>query len=103
MSSMIGKRIFFFFTPDELARTLPINEGVPLSEEAGFYTVLGEVTEECTAGAWLRLEKLFDPRDVDLKAPFQDDVYLIAWSSMHRAILAKRDQSELPGKPMGFR
>ena len=54
MTNIKGMRIYLCYTGAELCRVLPFNHGQP---KEGFYTLLGQVTDEIQQGIWFRLEK----------------------------------------------
>jgi hypothetical protein len=103
MISLTGTRMFVFLTGAELPQILPINNGQSLHDEPGLYTLLGKVTGECQGGVWFLLEKVFDRNNVEMKEDLSDKPeYLLVWSALRRALLAK-DGSTRPPRQFGFR
>jgi hypothetical protein len=68
MTSLVGTRLFIHFTGVEVAQVLPIDHGEALSQEPGFYTVLGEVSGEYAGGIQFRLEKIFGRHDEEMQS-----------------------------------
>src|SRR5262245_27215267 len=102
MTSMVGNRVFVYFTGTELPSALPINQGRPMAQE-GFYTLLGEITEEVPGGLWFRLERIFDPNNEPMGADFSDKPeYFLSWNIFRRALLAKPEEVKQPPKLIGF-
>jgi hypothetical protein len=103
MISLTGTRMFVFLTGDELPQVFPINNGRPLHDEPGLYTVLGKVTGECQGGVWLLVEKIFDRSNVEMDGDLSDKPeYLFLWGALRRALLAK-DGSTQPPRQFVFR
>ncbi len=97
MTNIKGMRIYLCYTGAELCRVLPFNHGQP---KEGFYTLLGQVTDEIQQGIWFRLEKMW-AGDVELHGDTLSNpsVYFIAWTEVRRAILAKNDAEPTPPLP----
>ena len=104
MTSLVGTRLFIHLTGDEMVQVLPINDGEPLSREPGFYTLLGEVTGEYVGGIQFRLEKIFGRHDEEMAGDLtQKPEYLLSWSTIRRALVAKNKESVPPPREFGFR
>jgi hypothetical protein len=106
MTSMIGRRMFIFFTGHELPAALPINHGRPITDGTMFQfcTLLGEVTGETPGGLWFRLEKMFGTDNEELSVNLSDKPeYFLAWGAFRRALLAKGNESAPPPREWGFR
>ncbi len=105
MTSMIGTRMFVYFTGAELAQALPFNRGEPIEEEIfSFVTILGEVTGETPGGVWFRPERMFDAHNSPLQVDLSDQPeYFLAWGSLRRGLLAKTKEVTAPPKQIGFR
>ena len=106
MTSMVGTRMFVYFTGEELPAVLPMNQGRPIkdSEVFSFCTLLGEVTGETPGGLWFRLEKMFGANNAELRADLSDKPeYFLTWGALRRALLAKGGDSAPPPREFGFR
>ena len=104
MISLVGTRLFIHLTGVEMAEALPINDGEPLSQEPGFYTLLGEVTGEYVGGIQFRLEKIFGRHDEEMAADLsREPEYLLSWSLVRRALVAKNKESVPPPRAFSFR
>ena len=104
MTSLTGTRLFIHLTGAEVAQVLPINRGEPLSQEPGFYVLLGEVTGEYAGGIQFRLEKIFGRHDEEMQGDFsQRPEYLLAWGFIRRALVAKDKESAPPSREFDFR
>ncbi len=105
MTSMMGKRMFVYFTGSELPAVLPLNNGQAIagSDIFSFVTLLGEVTGETPGGLWFRLEKMFDAFNTPLEINLLDKPeYFLAWSAFRRALLAKESDTQPPERKFGF-
>jgi hypothetical protein len=108
MMSMVGKRLFVYFTGAELPMALPINHGQPINGE-GLYTLLCRVTGETPGGIWFRLEKIFDRNNSEMQQTdtLDSPEYFLSWSVIRRALIATREpDQESPKEPpklFGFR
>ena len=104
MTSLVGTRLFIHLTAIEMAQALPINNGEPLSQEPGFYTLLGEVTGEYAGVIQFRLEKIFGLHDEELVGDLsREPEYLLSWSAIRRALVAKNKESVPPPREFSFR
>ena len=103
MTSLVGTRLFIHFTGVEVAQVLPINHGEAVSQEAGFYTLLGEVSGEYAGGIQFRLEKIFGRHDEELQSDLgHSPEYLLPWGFIRRALVAKDKASVPPPRAFGF-
>jgi len=103
MTSMVGKRLFVFFTGAEFPMAIPINHGQPMPGE-GLYTVLGEITGEVGGGLWFRLEKIFGRHNEEMSVDLSEKPeYFLAWGAFRRALIAKPADKEPPAHQIGFR
>ena len=104
MISLVGTRLFIYLTGVEVALVLPINDGEPLGQGPGFYTLLGEVTGEYTGGIQFRLEKIFGRHDEEMAGDLsREPEYLLSWSTIRRALVAKNKETVPPPREFGFR
>ena len=104
MTSLVGTRLFIHLTGAEVVQVLPINRGEPLSQEPGFYTLLGEVTGEYAGGIQFRLEKIFGRHDEAMQGDLgQRPEYLLPWGFIRRALVASDKESAAPSRELGFR
>ena len=103
MTSLVGTRLFIHLTGAEVVQVLPINRGEPLSQEPGFYTLLGEVTGEYAGGIQFRLEKIFGRHDEEMQSELSHSPeYLLPWGFIRRALVAKDKESVPPPRAFGF-